>query len=107
MSKYELRHYGQMVADKYRFGAYREALEKSVTHDSVVVDIGSGPGFFALYACKLGAGAVYAVDPDISIELARQLAEDNGYGHKIQCLQATSLDLDLPRRRIARDGHES
>ena len=52
---YSLHFYGQMIADARRMEAYVAALRKAVRSDSVVMDLGCGPGVLALIACKLGA----------------------------------------------------
>ena len=52
---YSLHFYGQMLADAPRMDAYLVALRQAVKPESVVLDLGCGPGVFALLACKLGA----------------------------------------------------
>ena len=71
---YILHFYGRMLADTPRMNAYVEALRRSVTPDSVVLDLGSGPGVFALLACKFGARRVYAIEPDNTINIGREAA---------------------------------
>src|SRR6184192_1242910 len=60
---YGLGAYGSMIADRVRVEAYAEALRKSVRKGSVVAEIGTGPGIFAVLACQLGASRVYAIEP--------------------------------------------
>ena len=60
---YSLHFYGQMLAGEVRVNAYAEALRRVVRADSIVLDLGCGPGLFALLACKFGARHVYAVEP--------------------------------------------
>ena len=55
---YSLNAYGSMIADRVRVDAYAEALRKTVHMGSVVVEIGTGPGIFAVLACQLGASRV-------------------------------------------------
>jgi len=57
---YSLGGYGTMVADRVRVDAYAKALSKTVREGAVVVEIGTGPGIFAVLACRLGASRVYA-----------------------------------------------
>ena len=71
---YSLHFYGQMLADATRMEAYGAALRQTVRPDSVVMDLGCGPGVFAVLACKLGARRVYAVEPENVISLAREIA---------------------------------
>lgn len=93
---YSLRFYGQMLADAPRMDAYAAALHHTVKPDSVVMDLGSGPGVFALLACKLGARRVYAVEPDAVISLARECAAANGFSDRIEFFENLSTQIDLP-----------
>jgi Ribosomal protein L11 methylase len=90
---YSLRFYGQMLADAPRMDAYAAALRRTVKPDSVVMDLGSGPGVFALLACKLGARRVYAVEPDSVISLAREAAAANGYADRIEFFESFSTEI--------------
>ncbi|MCG8456120.1 MAG: 50S ribosomal protein L11 methyltransferase, partial [Holophagales bacterium] len=76
-SPYSLPAYGRMVADPIRFGAYRRALEARVRPGDVVVDLGAGPGIFALVASRLGVSRVWALEPDAVAEVARDLVRQN------------------------------
>jgi len=93
---YSLRFYGQMLADAPRMDAYAAALRQIVKPDSVVMDLGSGPGVFALLACKLGARRVYAVEPDSVISLAREAAAANGFADRIEFFENLSTEISLP-----------
>ena len=93
---YSLHFYGQMLADAPRMDAYVEALRRAVTPDSVVLDLGSGPGVFALLACKFGARRVYAVEPDNVINLGREAATANGFAERIKFFQSRSTEITLP-----------
>ena len=77
---YSLHFYGQMIADSSRMDAYAAALRQTIKPDSVVMDLGCGPGVFALLACKLGARRVYAVEPDNVVGLAREAAAEQADG---------------------------
>ena len=93
---YSLHFYGQMLADRVRIDAYAEALRRTVKPDSVVLDLGCGPGLFALLACKLGARRVYAVEPDNAINIAREAAVANGFADRIEFFQSFSTEIVLP-----------
>lgn len=49
--------------------AYVAGLRQAVTPGCTVIDLGAGPGLFALLACQFGAGHVWAIEPDPSIHL--------------------------------------
>jgi len=87
-----------MLADAPRMQAYTAALRRAVRPGSVVLDLGCGPGVFALLACDLGARRVYAVEPDNVIELAREAAKANGFADRIEFFQKMSTEVELPER---------
>jgi protein arginine N-methyltransferase 1 len=95
---YGLIDYCAMIADTVRMDAYRRALERAVTRESVVLDIGTGIGVFAVLARQYGARRVYAVEPGDVIRLARRIAEDSGATEGIEFLQEMSTRITLPER---------
>jgi len=95
---YSVAGYGAMIADGVRMRAYAEALRQAVKPDSVVLDIGTGTGIFAMLACAYGARRVYAVEPDDAIQVARELAAANGFGQRIEFIQGLSANITLPER---------
>jgi type I protein arginine methyltransferase len=95
---YSIRGYGAMIADSLRTDAYREALRQAVKPGTVVLDIGTGTGIFALLACRFGARKVYAIEPSDAIEVAREIAAANGCRDRIEFIQELSRKVDLPER---------
>jgi protein arginine N-methyltransferase 1 len=95
---YTIGGHGNMLADCVRMDAYAAALEATVRPGSVVLDVGTGTGIFALLACRLGARRVYAVEPGDSIHLARAAARDAGYADRIEFIQGISTEIELPER---------
>jgi protein arginine N-methyltransferase 1 len=93
---YSLREYGEMIADSERFDAYRKAIAKAVCPGDSVLEIGCGPGVFALLACQAGARKVYAVDSEEIVHLARQLAAVNGFAQRMEFIQGDSRKAVLP-----------
>lgn len=79
---YSLSGYGQMVLPGPRIDAYARALERAVKPGSIVIDIGAGPGVLALLACKFGAAKVYLIEPDASLNVARELFAANGFSDR-------------------------
>src|SRR5688572_21352901 len=96
--EYSVSDYGTMIADRVRVSAFAKALELAIRRDSVVLDLGTGTGIFALLACRLGARRVFAVEPDGVIEVARETARANGYEDRIEFIQALSTRVTLPER---------
>jgi type I protein arginine methyltransferase len=95
---YSLGAYGAMIADRVRVSAYADALRRVITTDSVVIDLGTGTGIFALLACRFGARRVYAIEPGDAIHVAREIAAANGFADRIEFRQAVSTELTLPER---------
>ena len=85
-----------MLADAPRMDAYAAALRQTIRPDSVVMDLGCGPGVFALLACKLGARRVYAVEPNNVVGLAHEAAAANGFADRIEFFEKLSTDITLP-----------
>lgn len=93
---FKLTDYCALIADPVRMDAYQDALRSAVTPDSVVLDLGTGIGTFAVLACRYGARRVYAVEPGDAIHLARRVAEDNGVTDRVEFYQDLSTRISLP-----------
>ncbi len=98
MTLYSVFDYGGMIADRARMDAYVRALRQTIKPESVVLDIGTGTGIFALLACQFGARRVYGVEPDDAIQVAREIAAANGFAGRIEFIQKLSTDVALPER---------
>lgn len=97
-NSYTISDYGRMVRDENRTGPFARALRAAVTPASVVLDIGTGTGFFALLACQYGARRVFAVETDRAIEIGKRAAEANGCSDRILWFHAASTEIELPER---------
>jgi type I protein arginine methyltransferase len=95
---YSLGAYGSMIADGVRAEAYAEALRRTVRKGSIVVEIGTGPGIFAVLACHLGASKVFAIEPAEIIQVAREVAAANGCADRIEFFEQLSHRVTLPTR---------
>ena len=95
---YSISGYGRMIADHIRTEAYASALSRAIKPDSVVLDIGTGIGIFAMLACQFGARRVYAIEPDNAIQVAREIAAANGFVDRIEFIQELSTRITLPER---------
>ena len=95
---YSVSGYGRMIADQSRLVQYLSALEQAITPGCVVADIGTGPGLFALAACRAGARKVYAIEPDSVIQIAREAANANGFSDRLEFVQNFSTRVTLAER---------
>jgi type I protein arginine methyltransferase len=95
---YSISAYGRMITDSQRMAAYAEALRRSVTPDSVVLDIGTGTGILAILACRFGARRVFAIEPSEVITVARETAAANGFANRIDFFQDRSNRVDLTEK---------
>jgi len=95
---YSIKDYGEMVIDPARTQAFITALSQAITPETVVLEIGTGAGFFALLACKLGAKKVYAIEPDMAIEVGKLCVKNNPGSERIVWLQGLSTEIDLPEK---------
>lgn len=71
----------EMISDKVRMDAYRQAISQnpSLFTDAVVMDVGCGTGILSLFAAKAGASRVIAVEASEKMAVvASQIAKDNG-----------------------------
>jgi protein arginine N-methyltransferase 1 len=97
-SEYNLMSHGRMLRDPQRVGSYLEALRDHVSPDMVVLEIGTGIGFFAVAAAKLGAEEVIAVEIDSSVYVAKGVADANDVSDTIVFYRGSSLDLELEQK---------
>jgi protein arginine N-methyltransferase 1 len=93
---YNVSDYAWMVADPVRVSAYAAALQRTIKPGSVVVEIGTGVGVFAVLAKQLGAGRVIAIEPSNAISVGSLIARQNGVGDGVEFIHGLSADLDLP-----------
>jgi type I protein arginine methyltransferase len=95
---YTISGYGSMIADRGRMEAYVKALAQAIKPDSVVLDIGTGTGIFAMIACQLGAKKVYAIEPSNAIWVGKEIATANGFSNRIQFFQKLSTQVEVPEK---------
>jgi type I protein arginine methyltransferase len=93
---YSLEQYGAMIADRVRTDAYAEAIARAVKPGDVVVDLGCGPGWMTLAACRAGAKRVYALEIGESIAYARQVVVANGFADRACFVHGPSQKARLP-----------
>lgn len=95
---YTLRDYDMMFADPVRTEAYLRAIAAEVRSGDVVVEIGTGVGYFAVAAARAGARHVYAIERNSLADVARQVVADNGCEDRITVIHGDASDVSLPER---------
>jgi SAM-dependent methyltransferase len=96
MAVYKVDDYARMAADWNRTEPYLAALRETVKPGSVVLEIGTGIGLFAIAAARLGARRVYAVEMNDAVLLGEDLARAAGVHDRITFHHGSVLDLPVP-----------
>ena len=87
-----------MLADTQRTESFLKAIMATVKPGDIVLDIGSGTGVLSMFAAMAGARTVYAIEREPIIGLAREIADANGLSDRIEFIEASSDEVDLPER---------
>lgn len=90
--------YKLMITDRIRTGAYQKAILETVKEGDVVVDLGTGTGILAFFACQAGARKVYAIEREEIIETAKEIARANGLEKRIIFIKDVSTEVTLPEK---------
>ncbi len=90
-----LSEHEEMLSDSVRVDAYHRGIQRAVKPGDVVLDLGTGTGLLAFFASKAGAKKVYAVEHSDFINVAREIAEHNGFTN-IEFIQANSREFTPP-----------
>jgi len=90
-----LEAHEEMLSDRVRVEAYRRGIHRSVQAGDVVVDLGTGTGLLAFMASRAGARKVYAVEHSDFIQVAREIADQNGFTN-IEFVRANSREFTPP-----------
>jgi ribosomal protein L11 methyltransferase PrmA/PRMT5 arginine-N-methyltransferase len=99
---FSVRDYGDLISDRVRTQSYADALRRTVKPGSVVLDIGTGPGIFAILACQLGASRVFALEMQEIIQIARENAavyscpDGTACANRIEFIEDFSTNVTLP-----------
>lgn len=88
----------KILGDTKRKSAFVNAIRKVVTSDDVVLDLGTGSGILAIAAAQAGAKKVYALEPAGMVNVAKQIALDNGVADRIEFVRGWSTQIDLPEK---------
>jgi protein arginine N-methyltransferase 1 len=81
-----------------RLHRFRQAIAAKVKPGDAVLDLGTGTGMLAFFACLAGARRVYAVETGEVLEVARILARENGLESRVVFFEGASADVELPEQ---------
>lgn len=93
-----IQEHGWLLQDTNTQEQFRAAILKKVKPGDVVLDLGTGTGLHAFFAVQAGASKVYAVDSELIIKAAQELAEKNNMSDRIEFIQTHSNRLELPEK---------
>ena len=93
-----IRDHQKMIADKIRTEAYRKAIMETVKSGDIVLDLGTGLGILAFFACQAGARKVYAIEKSKIISVANQICWANGFQEKVTFIKDHSTEVKLPEK---------
>jgi len=91
-----LDYHRTMLTDEFRTRNFLRAILRVVKPGDVVLDIGSGTGILAYFACMAGARKVYAVEEGEIVEVAKAVCEHNGLGDRVDFIDDISTNITLP-----------
>ena len=93
-----LHYHASLLADDDRVDRFREAVHEVVRPGDVVVDVGTGTGLLAYFACQAGAARVFAIEEGPVVNLAREIAQVNGFDDRVEFFDDRSYRVELPER---------
>jgi len=95
---YEVADYLAMIRDHRRVSAYLSAMRATIRPGDVVLELGTGFGYFAVHAARMGAAHVYALEPRDAVDLGPAFARQNGVADRITFVQQLSTRFEPPVR---------
>ncbi len=87
-----------MLADELRVARFAAALRQAVRPGDLVIDVGTGTGLLAFLALQAGARHVIAIEATSVVEVAAEVARDNGWQDRITFIRANADEVSLSER---------
>ena len=93
----------KMMNDKHRNECFKQAIQKLVKPDDLILDIGTGSGLLAMYSRDAGSQQVVACEQNPLIaEAAKKIIKDNSMSDYITVINSNSKNIkvgkELPRK---------
>lgn len=75
-----------MIQDSARTETYQNAIlsNRAVFEGKTVLDVGAGTGILSVFCAQAGASRVFAVEASRTVEIARQLVDENHFSDIIE-----------------------
>ncbi len=93
-----VNYHSSLLADKVRTESYRRAIFETVRAGDVVLDLGTGTGILAFFACQAGARRVYAIEKGEVVEAAKEVCLRNGFQDRVIFFNQPSDRVELPEK---------
>lgn len=93
-----LEYHRSLIADTARCETFHRAIQQTVRPGDVVLDIGTGTGLLAMFACQAGARRVYALEEGMIADMAETLFRENGVADKVSLIRGRSSRIELPEK---------
>jgi len=89
------RWHFNIVRDEERNAAFAAAIERAVTAQTKVLEIGAGTGMYAMMAARAGAKDIVTCESVPAIAMAvREIVALNGFADRVRVVAKKSFDLD-------------
>jgi len=93
-----IKHFRDLLSDRVRIENFKRAINASVNHNSVVVEIGTALGTYSFFAARAGAKSIYAIEMSDIYYVGRELARLNNLDDRINFIHGRSTDVEIPER---------
>lgn len=93
-----LEYHRSLIADTDRCESFHRAIQQTVRPGDVVLDIGTGTGLLAMFACQAGARRVYALEEGMIADMAETLFRENGVSDRVTLIRGRSSQVELPEK---------
>jgi type I protein arginine methyltransferase len=93
----DLYEHEKMLIDSVRINAYKKGIDRYIKPGETVVDLGTGSGILSFLASRKNPARIYAIDHSEFIEVAKQVAEQNGISN-IQFEKINSRFFNPPEK---------
>ena len=93
-----LEEHHSYLSDATKIARYQVAIDRVVTSEHTVIDLGCGSGVLGLMALRAGARKTIFVEEGAILEAARRTITTAGFADQSEFHQANSFQLDLNER---------